>query len=120
MKKDDYQQEFGAILSKIAYESGFHTFDVFSDFLTCTRLSLTQAVRFKHEDESKYLKTIQKYNKDQAQQIASLLRIVVMALEAEPHDFFWEFYMSQNFGEAKKGQFFTPDYVCDLMSQMLY
>jgi len=50
---------------------------------------------------------------------AQMLGVIIMALEENPNqDFLGKLYMNLNLGNHRKGQFFTPYNVCQMMAEM--
>ena len=71
------------------------------------------------EREALYLKTIQKYNKQEQLFFPQLAAEVVNALEENPEqDFLGKLFMELNLGNDSGGQFFTPYHVCELMAKI--
>lgn len=50
--------------------------------------------------------------------MSRLLGITIDALSIEPHDFLGRLYMDLELGDARRGQFFTPDHLSALMAEM--
>lgn len=95
-------------------------FQVFSDFVTMSALSLANQIIKDEGREEEYLTIIRSYeNKEDQIAFAKLLALVVQMLEPEPHDVLGELYMELEFGERSKGQFFTPQVVSDAISRMM-
>jgi type I restriction-modification system DNA methylase subunit len=62
---------------------------------------------------------IYKYSKE-ALLFLKLLGVVIVLVEDEPKDVLGELYMKLNLGNAKTGQFFTPNSVSKLMAKISY
>ena len=95
--------------------------DIWKDFIMMSACAISNAVDKSHftEREEQYLDIIKKYNKQEQELFPKLLANTVMALDENPEqDFLGHIYMSLNFGNEHKGQFFTPYHVCELMAQI--
>jgi len=97
-----------------------HRYTVFSDFVTISAISLHNAVNKLDHLEAEYMEIIKKYSKEEALLFSKLLGIVIDLLEDEPKDVLGELYMELNLGNAKTGQFFTPNSVSELMAKISY
>jgi len=97
------------------------SWDVWRDFIVMYACALSNPVDKQHYDEREalYLRTIQKYNKQEQPLFSELAAHTVMALEENPEqDFLGSIYMSLNLGNQHNGQFFTPYHVCELMAEV--
>lgn len=112
----DYLKEFISKLQNLDYSK--RIFSVFEDFLTLSTCSLAQTIYQSDEIEQKYLKTIDKYTKEQAEEFSQLLALLVMGLEDKYQDFLGQVYMQLNLGNSAKGQFFTPYHLSQFMSEI--
>lgn len=97
-----------------------HRYSVFSDFVTISAIFLHNAVHKLDHLEAEYMEIINKYSKEEALLFSKLLGIVIDLLEDEPKDVLGELYMELNLGNAKTGQFFTPNSVSELMAKISY
>lgn len=99
-----------------------NAWEVWNDFLILSACSLSNAVDKGHfkEREERYLHTIRKYASKKEQAVfPELLAIVIMALEDEPdRDFLGKIHTYLGFSDHRKGQFFTPDSVGNVMASM--
>lgn len=112
----DYLKEFISKLQNL--DSSKRIFSVFEDFLTLSTCSLAQTICRSDEIEQKYLETINKYTKEQAEEFSKLLALLVMGLEEKYQDFLGQVYMQLNLGNSAKGQFFTPYHLSQFMSEI--
>lgn len=95
--------------------------EVWKDFVVVFACALSNPVDKLHyeEREALYLKTIQKYNKQEQLFFPQLAAEVVNALEENPEqDFLGKLFMELNLGNDSGGQFFTPYHVCELMAKI--
>lgn len=116
--------DFKTLFTSIAPSKNRYT--VFSNFIFLTAAALRNAVGhpfrhlFNQDIEKEYLKVISAYTKDEAGKFANLMALYVCIAEAgqEPHDHLGDLFMQQGFGEACKGQYFTPSPISDLMAKI--
>jgi type I restriction-modification system DNA methylase subunit len=96
--------------------------ETFSDFLTLTYLSLSQAAhKLRHGEmdpakEEEYLRIYQSHK--HPKKFPEAFSHVVMALDRERYDFIGTVAGELELLNSWNGQFFTPKHVCDLMAQM--
>jgi type I restriction-modification system DNA methylase subunit len=112
----DYLKEFNNILRDLDHSQ--NTVTKFSDFLTLIAYSIAQPFYNSQEIEEKYMNTAKKYSKEQLNQVAKMLSIVVSALEDKMHDFLGEVFTTNDMGSNYKGQFFTPYHVSKMMAEI--
>lgn len=114
----NHQAELGKLLRSVGYRHGL--WQVFRDFVAMSALAISNAVdRGQYAArEAEYLKIVERYTKEEANEIARGLSLVVMGLEAGMSDFLGSLFMSLELGDSWKGQFFTPYEVSRLMAQM--
>lgn len=111
-------KEFVKVLQGIS--GRYRLFDVFRDFVTMAACAISNSVdkrNFK-DREDLYMKTVKKYTKEEANQMADALGIVTVALEAGPQDFLGSVFMSLDLGDSWRGQFFTPYELAKLMAMV--
>lgn len=89
----------------------YHRYQVFNDFIRLTFIALHNAVpqlkREWFEAEATQIKT--KYNEKERDGFVELFSMLVELLEPKPYDVLGDVYMALCLGNAKVGQFFTPD-----------
>lgn len=112
----DYLKEFNSKLQSLDRSKSIET--VFRDFLTLSTYSLAQPFYQSKEIEQRYLDVIKQYTKEQAEEFPKLLAFLVSALEEKHQDFLGQVFASNNFGNANKGQFFTPYHVSKMMAKI--
>lgn len=112
----DYLKEFTSKLQKIDYSKRIS--DVFRDFLILSTCALAQPFYRSDEFEQKYLETVKKYKKEQAEELSQLLAFLIAALTEKHQDFLGQVYMQLNLGNSAKGQFFTPYHISQFMSEI--
>ncbi|MAY72057.1 MAG: restriction endonuclease subunit M [Halomonas sp.] len=109
--------EFAKLIQSIAYDR--QTWEVWSDFIEMSAISLSNAVDLHEatwqERENKYLQIARKYKPEQLQKFAKALAMLVDEMH-EPRDFLGQTFMALELGNKWKGQFFTPDALCNVMA----
>ena len=119
MAKQATDQPFIKIFNKLAYR--FSPWEVWKDFVVMFACALSNPLDKTHyeEREALYLKTIQKYNKEERELFPQLAAETVMALEGnQEQDFLGNIFMNLGLGNKSGGQFFTPYHVCELMAKV--
>ena len=96
---------------------------VFEDFLEVSAISISNAVDWVHseEREKRYFEIIKRYDKSEVEKFAEMLGILVNALEQcvpRPKDILGEVFHLLELHNKYKGQFFTPQHICDLMGEI--
>lgn len=99
----DYTRE---IIKKIDSMSGSKSsFQVFSDWVKCTALSIAQSVYYSEKREKQFLETIVEYPKDEFAKMAGML---AETFEDKFCDVLGNLFMMSGWGNKNTGQFFTP------------
>lgn len=80
--------------------------------------SLAQPFYRSQNLEQRYKNTICNYTKEQANEFSQMHALIVLALDEKHQDFLGQVFSANNFGNARKGQFFTPYHVSKLMAQI--
>lgn len=104
------------LLQANAYRHHMH--DVFRDFVELSACALANAVDPVGRDqrEAQYMRTIGKYNPEEASRFAQGLAELTGAMEEEPGDVLGSVFGELEQGNAARGQFFTPIEICKLMA----
>lgn len=107
----------------------YSVWDVFSDFVELGAISIANSIKNGSEiwkkREQQYLSTIGKYKPDEQKLFAEMFSDLVMALDYEVSqrgmltDILGEIYHALELHNKYKGQFFTPQHVCDMMSKII-
>lgn len=111
--------EFTKIFNSIAYRHEFMR--VFDDFLTLSICAFSFG-----RMENLYLETIEGYCPDEVNLFGKLLGALILDYEKKSNycgawgDGLGDFFMENNnrFGQDARGQFFTPEPVCDMIASM--
>ena len=99
----DYTRE---IIKKIDGMSGSKSsFQVFSDWVKCTALSISQSVYYSEKREKQFLETIAEYPKDE---FAKMTAMLTETFEDKFGDVLGNLFMMSGWGNKNTGQFFTP------------
>lgn len=99
----DYTRE---IIKKIDSMSGSKSsFQVFSDWVKCTALSIAQSVYYREKRERQFLETIAEYPKDE---FAKMTAMLTETFEGKFGDVLGNLFMMSGWGNKNTGQFFTP------------
>ena len=107
-------KSFSQYIQQIGYKYVLH--QVFEDFLEIVVCALSLGKK-----EDCYLEIIRKYEKPDAYLMAEAFGALVIEMDNNGEglkDGFGDFYM-EYLSHGHNGQFFTPEPVCELMSQML-
>ena len=97
-----------------------HRYTVFTDFVTMMAISLHNAIVKDEKLEAEYMRCIQGYKREDQLQFPKLLAIFVDISEGEPYDHFGQLFMELGFSEDRKGQFFTPPELAEMMARMTF
>lgn len=117
-KKNDARKEFMDSFRKLTYRH--RAWDIWRDFVIMFACSLSNPVDKSHYDEreARYMRIIEKYNKQEQAIFPELAAQTVLALEEnQEQDFLGSIFMDLNLG-SEFGQFFTPYHVCELMAEI--
>ena len=116
MIKVDYLKEFTAKLQSL--DRSKRTYDVFRDFLILSTCALVQPFYRSDKIEQKYLETVNKYTKKQAEEFSQLLAFLIDALTEKHQDFLGQVYMQLKLENSVNGQFFTPYNISQFMAEI--
>lgn len=94
--------------------------DVFSDFVELSAISISNAVDKSHFDEreARYFEIIKKYKREELEQFPHLLALLVNELESGITDVLGALFHELELHNKYKGQFFTPFHICRMMAKM--
>ncbi len=101
------------------------TWRVFEDFLAMSAISFSNAVDWVHreEREAQYMEIVGRYSKDELDLFPQMLACLVEELEIhaeQPTDVLGAIFHELELHNKYKGQFFTPQNVCDMMGAMSF
>ena len=98
--------------------------EIFQDFLTLSACSISNSVdkaNFKEREDS-YLNAIRKYLPHECDLFPKLLADIVLQMENDKpnyRDTLGEIFNELRLRDVWKGQFFTPDHICQLMAKII-
>ena len=111
-------------IQKLAYKHPVE--QVFQDWLEICAIAISNSVdwREREDREKRYLMLINKYDREEQQQLVELFAKLVMTLEAEaqsgtPCDILGGVFHGLGLHNKYKGQFFTPNHICEFMGQLV-
>jgi type I restriction-modification system DNA methylase subunit len=114
----DPYREFMSLFAQTARYH--HRFEVFRDFVALSAISLHNAVDRCDRREKEYLSFISRYKGDDPNNFARLLALTVEALDAGPEDFLGRIFMDLEMGDARRGQFYTPNSLSKMIAAMQF
>ena len=114
----EYKADFIKIFNQLARHRG--RYEVFSDFITMSAISLNNAMLKNQQLEDEYLSIGKKYSTEDFKGVTELFAIVTMALELKPFDVLGDLFMSLELGNKHNGQFFTPHHISELMAKLVH
>lgn len=114
----DHRKELLKLLKQLSAK--YSTWGVFMDFLAMAAISISNAVDWVHssEREAQYMEIVGRYEKREVALFPEMLAHLVMEMERHvehPTDVLGEIYHELELHNKYKGQFFTPQPVCDMM-----
>ena len=112
-------KEFMQAFRQLTYR--WRSWDIWTDFVTMVACAISNAVDQLHyeEREALYMRTINKYNKEEQQLFPVLFAHTVMALEENPEqDFLGDIYNELGLNSKEHRQIFTPYHVAHFMAEI--
>lgn len=110
-------------LIEMGYRYGIH--EVYVDFLELSALAISNRFDLRHYDarEQRYLDIVRKYTAADMEAYADMLAVLITALQDEAatgklNDVLGAVYHDLGLHNKWKGQFFTPQPICDMMGYM--
>ena len=89
---------------------------VFEDFVICAAYAISNSVYYDKAKEDQYLAISSKYQNEDLDGFAEMLGHLAYEYSKErPDDILGELYEELGLFSKERGQFFTPQYICDLM-----
>lgn len=93
---------------------------VFEDFVICAAYAISNKVNYDQKKEDQYLSIVSNYQKEEINEFGQMLaHLILEYMKEEPLDILGELYEEFNMSNKQKGQFFTPETVCDLISSTI-
>lgn len=114
----DHKKQLTSLLRSNSHRHRPHK--VFADFCELGAIAVSNSVdkHNREKREARYLEIVKQYDKVEVMRFSEMLAHVVMWLEEGFGDKLGELFMSMEFGDHWKGQFFTPYHVGSLMAKM--
>lgn len=114
-----YKNECIALINKLGQVYG--RWEVYSHFIQMFAIAISNQVDKSHFDEreKEYFTLINKYRKEDTIQFPKMIAFLVQAIssaEDDPYDILGSMFHEMELQNAWRGQFFTPQYICDLMA----
>jgi type I restriction-modification system DNA methylase subunit len=111
----EHRTELMNLLNKFQHK--FDIWRVWDDMTYLCAAALSQPCQWIQAREDEYLRRIKCYPPDLQQLFPDMLAEIVLAFEQEGFaDILGAMYMELNFGNARKGQYFSPYNVCRMMA----
>lgn len=119
MSLSEAEKTFHKLLRANAHRH--RAYSVFCDFCELSAIAISNAVDRLNFDvrEARYLEIVGKYEREEVSRFQQMFYCVVDILEAGLCDCLGRLFMGMDFGDAGKGQFFTPYEVSSLMARVL-
>ncbi len=110
IKTSDLGREVQRDLDAVCRSSGNRLWEVFRDCMECCAIALSNGCDPSQREarEAVYMKHVERYGKEAMGHFSHALAQIAMAMEAEPCDLMGQLFMALEFGDANRGQFFTP------------
>ncbi len=108
-------------IQKLAYRHP--AYQIFQDWLEISAIAISNSVDLANFDdrEKRYIEIINQYNKEEQQSLVELFSTLIMNLTKEvetvgsPRDVLGEVFHGLELHNKYKGQFFTPNHICEFM-----
>jgi len=116
----DYLKNIVNFIKKLS--SRHSEWEVFSDFIEMSAISISNPVDIQHRDEreKRYLEIAKSYERNELEVFPKILGELIMALGDSLSDVLGEVFNKLNLACSWKGQFFTPINVCRAMAEMVF
>ena len=126
--QNQYQEKITKAIRRLGQV--YSTWNVFSDFVEMSALSIANSVECDKElwgkREARYLEVVARYRPDEQKLFPEMFADLVEALEYEltwsnaPVDILGRIFHDLELHNKYNGQFFTPQHVCDLMGAIAF
>lgn len=120
----NFTQNLKEIEKRIRQLGGkYSTWQVFEDFLSMSAISISNAIDWTHRDEreKQYLETVKRYTKAELDLFPEMFAFLIDELERnaeQPQDVLGPIFHDLELHNKYKGQFFTPQNICDMMGMI--
>ena len=117
----DHRKELLRLIRQLSQK--YSTWAVFEDFLALSALSVSNAVDWTHKEEreAQYMEIVSRYEKPEVDLFPEMFIHLVKALEQhskQPTDILGQVFHELELHNKYKGQFFTPQHICDFMGMV--
>lgn len=117
MIEKDYKKLFKDNLTNFSKEHDVRK--VFEDFISCAAYAISNSCNYNDDLEQNYLNIVQKYTKEELSDFAQMLAYLQLECNKEkPIDILGNIYEEIGMSNKSKGQFFTPETVCNFMTRV--
>jgi len=114
----EHRQELVRLIKQAAYR--YSAWKIWDDLMFMSAAVLSQPVYWVQEREDEYLHRINQYDKETQALFPVMFGEIVLAFDQEGCvDILGDLYMQLELYNKWKGQFFSPDSICELMSKMV-
>ena len=118
-RDQEIRKEFMRIFKQLTYR--WRSWDIWTDFITMAACAISNSVDELHyeEREELYLRTINKYSKEEQMLFPELFANLVLALEEnQEQDFLGDIYTELGLNSKEHMQIFTPYHIAHLMAMI--
>lgn len=114
----DHEKELVKLLEKLAYRHD--KWRVFSDFCEMSAIALSNKVDEAQAEqrEARYMQIVGSYDREEANQFGVAFAHLVEAHEADMGDVLGRVFHALELHNKYKGQYFSPDAICQMMAMM--
>ncbi len=114
----NHSNEFIGLINKLSQK--YSSWKVFEDFLAMSAISISNAIDWVHREqrEAEYLSIVERYTKEEIDMFPKMLAHIIEELEKHaeyPVDVLGKIFHELELHNKYKGQFFTPQHICDFM-----
>jgi len=117
----NHRAEFIKLIKNLSHKYG--AWKVFEDFLAMAAISISNAVDWgqKEKREAEYMEIVGRYERQEVDTFPQMMGHLIEELErhaANPQDVLGKVFHELELHNKYKGQFFTPQHICDLMGMV--
>jgi len=115
----EHRQELVKLIKEAAY--GHATWEIWDDMIYFCSAALSQPAMYSQDREDEYLRRMGKYDKKTQDLFPLMFAKIILAYETEGCvDVLGSMYMELELSSHWKGQYFTPDHLCQAMAKMTF
>jgi len=121
MTEQNRKQEIIKAINKISGK--YSAYEVFSDWIKCYALSISNSCQFFHEKvwqvrEREYIDIMARYTREEHEAFIKMAVNLVEIMESEMSDVLGQIYMGSGMGSKAAGQFFTPYHLSQVCAKL--